>query len=333
MDSRKLASIMITALALWACDGTPVDPPLEGETFPERDKVCAAGAAQPCATTEDAHTVAERTHEVGTEHNDATFVYVVNRLSIPEADDGVVAGFNLDGIDSGAGSDDAEDCQGYAPDYVSSTDPDHIGVDNALEALVGILAEQIVSDTCAGMADELGCTLGEQINEGAVLLLLEVSGVESLEYDTDVQLQLFLGAVPEGETLTVEGGALAAGQTFDVMANLGAPVGGDIFDGRLRATTPQLQLALTVDGMNVPLTITNPEIRADVSATGLTNGAIGGELTIADLQETVEMLGLDFDIEGVAGSFADLSPSAADPLTCEGLSVGITFGATSAMRN
>ena len=281
MNSRKLASIMITALALWACDG-PVEPPLpDGETFPERDKVCAAGEAQPCVTDEDAHTAAERTHEVGNEHNDATFVYVVNRLSIPEAEDGVVAGFNLDGLDSGEGSDDAEDCLGYTPDYVSSTDPDHIGVDNALEGLVGILAEQIVSDTCAGMPDELGCTLGEQINEGAVLLLLEVSGVESLEYDTDVQLQL----------------------------------------------------ALTVDGMNVPLTITNPEIRADVSETGLTNGAIGGELTIADLQMTVEMLGLDFDVEGVAGGFADLSPSAADPLTCEGLSVGITFGATSATRN
>ncbi len=347
MDCRKLASAIAgAALALYGCGPGGGS----GTLFPERDKVCAQGAAQPCETSENAHTDAERTHEE-TGMDDATLTFVVSSLSIPEADGGAAAGFNLDGLDSGEGSTAAEaNCEELARDFVSVTDPDHIGVDNALQGLVSLIGTAV-----GGNIDD---TLLEQINSGSVLLLVEVSGVDSVDYDSSVTLTLYRGGVSGGSGTTctadadcttagescvsgachtaptVTDGALAPDQSFESLEMIGSPVQGDIFDGRVRATAERLTISVTASGSTLSLIVSNPELRFDISESGLTNGNIGGVLTIDDLAMAAAMIDPSYEslVRGATEDKADINPTADNPAICDALSVGILFGATTATR-
>lgn len=356
MDYKKLASTIAgAALALYGCGDATMPP--SGHEFPERDFVCESGATQPCATTADAHTAAERTHEEGSELDNATLTFVVNLLELPDAVDGRAAGFNVDDLDSGEGAVSGT-CAEYTPDFVSLTDPDHVGVDNGLVGLVPTI-NGFITGECAG-PDALNCTIRKQIESGSVIMLVEVTGVESLDYDSEVQMQLFRAQVPAtgsgtacaadtdcttaGEACrsgtcqplpTVGGdGLLAAGQTFEVVEPLGDPVMGDIFEGRVRATTPLLTLMISASGFDLPLMITNPEVRFDITDSGLANGAIGGVLRVQDIVDAAAVIapGMEGAVRAAVESVADVTPMAATPDKCEALSVGITFGATTATR-
>lgn len=329
MDCRKLAlTIAGGALALYGCGGDTGMP--DGYTFPERDYVCQEGAAQPCETTVEAHTEADRTHVEGggPELSSSTLTFVVNLLSIPSPTD-MSPGFNLDQLDSREPASDAEaDCEHHAMDYVSTTDPDHVGVDNALAGLLSILGD-------------LDSTLAEQISSGSVLLLIEVTGVDSIEYDSQISLQLYRGQVPGGGMPTLgDDGRLAPDQTFEVMETLGSPVDGDIFDGRVRASVSALPLSLNVMGATVSLTVGSPEVRFDIAAADdgsltLGNGSIGGILTHDDISMAVNMINPDFvsTVESVWPTYADITPSADDPTVCDAASIGILFEATAATRS
>jgi hypothetical protein len=331
MDLRKLAfRVGVCALALIGCGPSGGGGGGGGGTvFPERDFACEAGAAQPCATTVEVNTDAERTAAEGTELDNATLVFVMNDLTSPDAIDGAVAGFNLDATDSGEGFDDAADCEGQQPDYISTADPDHIGVDNQFAASVAPLLEGAASI-------DLNATLLEQINTGSLILMMEVTGVESLENDAEIELQLLLGSVPDGATLEIDSatGALAAGQSFMVMEELGDPVRGDIFQGRVRAAAPSIELSLDVMGMPLSLVIQSPELRFDIAESGLTNGVIGGFITVQSIIDTISMIPDLADFVGPASMilsmYADLQPSADDPNTCDSISIGLSFGATTA---
>lgn len=327
MVSRKFAwSIVLTALALWGCDGLP-----PGETFPERDFVCAQGEAPPCETTEPARTDAQRTHEPGTELENESRTYVINVLDIPTGENGMAPGFNLDGIDSGDG-DGGATCQEFRPDYVSPADPDHAGVDNALIDLLNFAADAL------GGTD-LNAEVAEQLASGDLLLLVKVTGIDSFSYDTDITMQLALGALPEGAEIQLEGGFIAPDQEFEVEMDLGPAVNGDIFNGRLRGTVQNITIPINTSDFSLDLAITSPQVRFDISETGLENGVIGGVLTVADLVSALasipaleEFCSGDPDcaaLGSVLGMYADVSPSA-DPNYCEEISVGLGFGATTA---
>jgi hypothetical protein len=328
MDLRKFASIMAVALAMVGCDGGG-NPPANGTLFEERDFVCAAGAAQPCETSVPARSDAQRTREEPGDLESETRVYVLNAITIPTASDGAIDGFNLDRRDSGEGIDDAETCNDFQPDFVSAVDPGHIGVDNQFAARVAPLLEG------AAMTD-LDATILEQINSGSLLLMVEVTDIDSFEYDAEISLQLLLGELPAGTTTPMldAGGRLAAGQTFTVMQTLGPAVRGDIYDGRLRAATESLTLSLTIMDRPLSRVITRPELRFDISSTGLSNGVIGGSLVVADIIEAIRMIPELMSFVGTAMSvltmYADLQPSTAMPTTCEAISIGLSFGATTA---
>ncbi len=367
MDCRKLALTMAgVMLALYGCDnggggsdagggddgGVTVPP--GSALFPARDMHCAPGDdTPPCHTTVPALTAAQRVHPEPMDMSNATMTFVVNTLSIPEAtSDGVAAGFNLDGLDSGMGS-DAPDatCEEIQPDFTSGTDPNQVGVDNALQGLVSALS---------AIAGNLDDTLAMQIASGSVLLMIEVTGIDSLTYDSAVQIQLFRGSVTggSGDACTTDtdcttagetchgtacqpapmigsDGLLAADQTFGTIQNLGDPVPGDIFAGRLRAVTPGLSLSITASGQTIELMVRNPEVRFNIAADGLTEGNIGGVLKVDDLAMAAGMIDMSYSslVHSYADGIADINPTADDPATCDSLSVGILFGATTAMRN
>lgn len=362
MDSMKLALTLVLGLALVGCDDgttTPTDagtdaalPP--GHTFPSRAAVCdppPADTSTPCATDTPAQTDAERTHEAPTTMPDETLTYLVSVITIPQATPdpdgdgpmrGLAPGFNLDGIDSQLGSvaGDAT-CEEFNPDFEALQDQGLIGVDNALQGLI-VTIEGILSI-------DIDATLAEQIADGSLLLMMEVRGVNDFNYDSDVQLQLYLGELAAGATLEIGGdGQVAPGQTFETSMMLGAAVDGDIFDGRLRAATDLLTIPIETEDFSLPLMISSAEVRFDISETGLVNGTIGGVLTVQSLVDATGALapGMEGTVYGIVSGLADVNPCdmagecmdpedmpVMDPAVCGSLSVGLTFGATTATRN
>jgi hypothetical protein len=335
MDCKKLAlSTAAIGLALVGCDGG------ETLTFPARNQVCASGATPPCETTEPAAGEAmmevEQPETFMMEPTSAT--YVVSVIDIPEASGGAAPGFNLDGLNSGEGSTASDaTCEEFNPDFVNSVEADHVGVDNALQGLVGTIEGLLSASDCPGGTTDgcLGATLQEQIAEGSLILLMEVSGINDFQFDSEVELQLFLGAVPgDGMPMVGGDGQLAADQEFEVAQMLGDPVAGDIFQGRLRATTPTLTITVDTGDFMLPLMISNAEVRFDISESSLDNGQIGGFLRTEDIIAAASeiMPGIEETVRSVIESVADVQPSAADPAICDSVSVGLTFGATTATR-
>jgi hypothetical protein len=340
MDSKSLACFLATVVALTgALVGCGTDAPATYD-FPPRDPVCSGTAA--CTDPDPIPHEAPQTME------DTTVTYVVSLIDLPQAGadpDGPgpgrssAAGFNLDNLDSGEGSSDAETCEGYARDFVAlAPDTNHVGVDNALESLVSTIEGFLDASTCPGMTQDgcLGATLQSQITDGSLILLMQVSGINDFGYDSEVQLQLVLGEVPGGGAPMIgSDGRLSPDQAFGRVMDLGTPVSGDIFGGRLRAHTPTLTITVDTGGFMLPLMISNAEVRFTITEAALTNGVIGGYLTTESIIEAASMImpGIEDTVRAVVEGLADISPSAVDPQLCEAVSVGLTFGATTASIN
>jgi len=248
MDRTKLACILLAGGMLLGCGDDTTDPPdPTGTTFPPRDENCAApDPSMVCTTDTPARSEADRTVEVPMTFEDRTIAFVLSTASLPEATSdpdgdgpgrGQAVGFNVDGIDSGNGSSAADaNCEEFNTDYQALTDPQHFGVDNALQGLVGTIEGLLDAMDCPGGTTDgcLDATLQQQIAEGSLILLIEVAGINDFDYDTSVSVQMHLGAVPGGGMPMVgSGGGLEGGQAFDSMMMLGPAVDGDIFNGRL----------------------------------------------------------------------------------------------------
>jgi hypothetical protein len=288
-------------------------------------------------TTQPAQTLS---HVVEEDFPDATRTYVVNLLEVPAPMDGAIPGFNLDNMDSGpTGSMAADaDCQQAAADYVSSVDPNQIGVDNALGPLLsGVVNQLLVSMMMCptGTPSCINYLINQQITMGRVLLLVEVTGVNSYEYDDSIGVQLYLGALPAGTTTPMidsTNGLLAAGQTFATTLAIGTQVDGDIFNGRLRVKTPLLPVMIAAGTLNLTLMILNPELRFNITESALTNGVIGGYVAIADILAAATSAGIDATTaRGLVQPYADIMPGT-DPLVCDSLSIGVTASAATAVR-
>ncbi|MCB9595940.1 MAG: hypothetical protein H6719_24685 [Sandaracinaceae bacterium] len=343
MDSKKLACVLAISGMMVGCGG---ETPSENTfTFPARDENCAAGAAPPCMTDTPANTDAARTIELPEGFADRTLTYVIGTVALPEATpdpdgDGPqrsqAAGFNVDGLDSGNGSTDIEaNCEEFNQDFISVTDSSHVGVDNALQGLVGTIEGLLDAADCPGMmtAGCLDATLQRQILEGSLILMVEVSGVNDFMYDSNVMVQMHLGEVPGGGMPTEgSGGGLAGGQTFTSTMTLGAPVQGDIFAGRLRVATPSLPLSIMAGDFNLTLMITQAQVRFNITETAMTNGSIGGVVTVDAIVEAASaiMPGIEDTVRTVVESVADVTPSSADPAVCDAVSLGLTFSGVDA---
>lgn len=260
-----------------------------------------------------------------------TQVYVLSTVSIPESmgsgASATAAGFNLDNMVT-PGDPAAANCVDATPDFNSSNDPGETGVDNALSGLVSTI-EGLLSD-----GESLDETIGAQIAEGSLLIMMEVRDIDSYTNDSSIEVQLYLGSVPGGAAPMLSGATLAPGQTFEGMA-LGSAQAGTITSGRMRVQTRLLTLSINTGDVALDLNIRNAQVRANITPTALVNGAIGGSLRVEEIADAAEeiMSGLRDTVLSVLGGVADLEPQAADPQTCDSLSVGILFGAVEAERS
>jgi hypothetical protein len=256
--------------------------------------------------------------------------YVLNTLDIAGETMGVAntaPGFNLDGIVSDGS--DTEGCN--APDYMSPEG--EAGIDNALAGLLPILNM---------FAGDISGTIASQINDGSLLVLVEVQHVDDFTNDACVGMNLYVGEVPAMGMPTLEGGLIAAGQTFDINPEsvdaMGAPLisveGATITGGRMNASTPIISIPVPLEeGVVLNLNIREARVAGNISANSMSGGLIGGALAVSELASAVEALdigGVDAaTVESVLGGQADMRGT---DMECSSVSTALSFTGVDAVK-
>jgi hypothetical protein len=256
-----------------------------------------------------------------------TTTYIVGTITIPPEPTGpmmnIAPGFNLDGkvsVESSTGA----TCEDLVGDYISPTG--ETGVDNQL---VGILISTL-SGFVSGL--DVQAQVNEQIASGSLLLAIRVNDIESYENDPDgVTLDLFLVKQADCamDTCPVMGGVMAGQRWTQRAMPLATGLPANIRGGMLRGSVPSLPLSFEASGRTITLTISDATVGGDITATSMTNAAIGGEIRIDDVVRLADMImpGIGETARGLLVMYADLSPSSADPLVCESISAGLSFTA------
>ncbi len=368
------------ALALLACEAGPRIPlpprgpcadevPDEEVTggrvvvFPERDWICPA--EPPDATCRPLRSDPERTVRVTEELGGATFVFVLDRMTIPvrgtRGPECEPAGFvgsyglDLDRRDSGRGSNAVDaDCEAFAADDASAIEPGVTGVDNAFQELVELVERAMSEDDCPESTpfEEPGCilcpepacrptsygcidrVLGKEVHAGHLLVLLEVTGVDSLLHDPEVEVALYAGRVWGGGPPAVDSATarLRPGQAFETLGPIAEPTTGDLFHGRLRARWDHVWLPRVRYGY--PEALLDAELRVAICEAGAFAGQLGGSAEVDALVRQLEEVEPSYAhiARSILGAVADLEPGA-DPAVCERISVAYSVEGVPATRH
>lgn len=243
-----------------------------------------------------------------------TYTIVMSTLAFGRRDEqGAAWGFDLDGHVSAAGDD--EGC-GHA-DLV---DPDGLpGVDSAFSGIVPTLE-----------ASEAGAVEGlvqDSIENGQLLLLVELSGVDDPENDDCVDVRVVRGA---GTPLVGTDGTLLDGQTFAAApgAQPEEVACVPLVDGSVRAGPFAIDLDLQVLDVELTFGLAEAYVRLDLAPDGRTAwGYFGGGVPTSDILVIVD----EGDLQDIAplvrslvGAAADMEPN--DAGTCDALSIVFEFG-------
>ncbi len=238
---------------------------------------------------------------------------------VRESAPGVVDGFDLDGVVSVG--DDAGSC--FVSDY---TGPDGTaGVDSNFATFVPLLA-----NTQLGAIETL---IQNSIDEGGLLLLWQLEGVDDLVDDDNVTLRFRLG---KGEPLLGTDGFLLSGQTFhlhDESPDLSAP-NATITDGVLVAGPFDTILPIVVFNEHYSLSIHGAYLRATLTFDGnMVDGIMSGGVPIADIETIAvkaDSMSKDVleDLAPILAAIGDLAPD--EDGDCQEMSAGLTFSGVSA---
>jgi hypothetical protein len=260
----------------------------------------------------------------------STMLFVVSRIGVGVADGstGHTPGFNIDGCNTEA--DGPTGC-GHMDDVY---DIDGNGVIEGLES--GI------DNQLAPYAPTLAAYLDLQglVQEGKLLWLVEVSGVNDIDNDDCVDVAILRGVVPTGELPAVdEGGSLEVGQVFDIDDRSYDSGGqalafarGRIDNSRLRIGPVDLPLALRTDQGRWLPNLFDAQLVVD-GATGTFEGVLGGGF---DIEAMVNLLAAASDTgrDGprvILEAMADLEPDENNE-NCEQVSAGFIFETVAAVR-
>lgn len=237
-----------------------------------------------------------------------TQTLVMSTLSFGRRDEnGLAWGFDLDDLVS-----DAADPAGcYKPDLV---DPDGLeGIDSAFSALVPALE--------ATEAKAVETLIQDSINNGNLLLMVQISGIDSEEYDDCVHLRIGRAT---GAPLLGTDGSLLDGQTFALNPDISpSNVECAVMDhGSVRAGPFSMHLPIQVLDVEVDFAVQNAWIRVDLAEDGTAWGYFDGAVPNSDILRIVE----EDDLASIRDLVTGLIEGAADqhvnePDTCDGLSV------------
>ena len=199
-----------------------------------------------------------------------THVNAVRQFFLLADEDGVAPGFNLDGIISPDG--DVASCG-----HGDFTDPNGDGgVDNQFAA-VWSAAEPLIGEAVVAL-------LLDGVNEGRMLVLMELSGVDSLIDDDDVTLTVLRS---QDQPIVSMAGYLVPDQTFSLDPEFPLYVHerATITDGRLFAGPFDFAMPIMAFNADFVLPMRNGYVDAIIHEDGHMEGIFGGEL---DVEDTIE---------------------------------------------
>jgi len=315
--TERTAIAVASALALAAC-ASPASTDRMVDFAPLRPGICDE---DPTRCDDEGHAWVDLPPEA----EPRTLVFVIDAFSLPPPDaNGRVPGLDLDGRESGMGTDDPETPCGEArADFVSSIEPVR-GVDNQIATLVPTIEGLLDPTSCTGgvTAGCLDQMLEDDITTGRLLLLIEVLGVNSLANDPSISIAVHHGSLRRGATIELgAAGRLAANQEFEAVSLLGQG-SGTILDGRAAVELDSFPLDLRADDFHLLLNLEPARMRFDLTETALERGVLAGVHYYERPEATVC---------SVIGSVADFG-EASDECDgeCTGVSVGMTLSAVAA---
>ncbi|NCG20504.1 MAG: hypothetical protein GWP91_15965 [Rhodobacterales bacterium] len=239
--------------------------------------------------------------------------FVINELFFGRIDEpGVGPGFDLDGLVSEAG--DGDGCN--KPDLTTASGTP--GVDSAFAGLVPILEA-----TEAAAVEGL---IHDAIRLGDLLLLFEISGLDSEESDECVQVDVVRAS---GDPLLGTDGNLLDYQTFARHAEIppGVVATAYVEDGVLWGSDLDMAFELQVLDEYLDFHLERGQIRLEFAEDGSAFGEFAGVVSVAQI-----LAEFDLDDIGVADLIATAVPVAADIYnpdtnTCDWISITFRFEA------
>ena len=286
--------LTLVCLAIVACDDTPTadDGPAD-------------------ATVPDAVWFEGGSYVLPSSH--ANVVRHISFTSLIEP--GVALGFDLDGRVSERG--DPDSCG-----HGDLRDPDgRPGVDNQLA--------KIWSDLAPLVGDQVDALLQGAINEGRVLLMIELADVDDLQNDDDVTVNVFRGLLdPDVGTF----GLITPDQSFyrDYEKPISTVHGARLVNGELEAGPLLLQIPLAILDLDIVAQVYEGHVHLHIDDDGAFSGYIGGALSLPEFLNALLETGAAAETRLVTPIFqrnADMMPVDG---VCTFMSVGITFEGTTA---
>ncbi len=238
---------------------------------------------------------------------------VLTEMLFARADDGVSEGFDLDGLTTEQG-DEAGCGQG---DFVA---PDgQTGIDNATARLV------ILLDQTEALA--LEPIIQQEINNGGMLLILELIGLDDPQDDDSVEL-----VVHRGDDVPLVGTdeRLEGGQTLGLAADDEAARIPDAWveDGVLHASGLRVRVPVEVFDFATDFIIDDATIRLNLEDEGPHHGVVGGSLDWGSLMGEIANSGIDDGLsDSLPGIFDALSDLRDERGECSLLSATMRFQA------
>ncbi len=183
-------------------------------------------------------------------------------------------GLDLDGNVSDRS--DVDSCR--KSDFVS---PDgRPGIDNQFTYLFETVEEMAEEGTVEGI-------IQGSINGGRLLLMIEVTKVDDWTNDDSVSVRVFNGV---GTPNLASDGYIVPDQTFDIDPDSPINEGrGRIVDGVLETDPFEVELPMAFFNVFFDLRLVGAQIRANIGPDGVTDGVMGGAVTIDQILEIAAM--------------------------------------------
>ncbi len=248
-----------------------------------------------------------------------TFLLVLDTFQFVPVEEGIAPGFNIDGVVSG--DDDAGSCN--KEDLIAPDGEE--GIDNQLAKVVPLF-------DFFGVGAALNY-VQDSIEEGGVLIMFEIAGVDDFVNDPIVSLEVKAGF---GIPLLGTDGRLLANQTFHLHPDSPDSFVDDarIEDGVLHAGPFNVTIPFAVLGMDYQLTFNAAQIEARCTEEGwLEGGVLGGGGRLEDLYAIGETAAADDGsvlpaIKQLFDGMADLQPD--EEGECQQVSCAVAFSAVPA---
>lgn len=230
-------------------------------------------------------------------------------------ENGLAWGFDLDGAISEAG--DEESCGHGDLESPDGT----VGIDNQL-AKIWTLIEPVAGS----IAQEL---LQGAINEGRVLLALELINVDNLRNDDDVTLRIFTA---EGDPEIGTMGVISPNQTFSINTNADfVEVSGvSIEAGRVQVGPIDFSMPLDILELQTTLNIKKGSFDFIIEEDGTFHGYLGGAISVSEFLTDIKNTDAAEEAALVEALFINNADMGYESGECDLFSLAFSFSGTNA---